>query len=324
MKRCLAVTFAIASVIAAPFLSLAPVSAQQTLALRTFVSGTGDDGGTCSRTIPCRTFAAAQTQTLPYGEINCIDAGGFGGNMIIFKSLTIDCQGAGGGVSNAQIAGTQVGITISFDNFDPSDTHKQVILRGLRFQGLDDGEAAILVKGDGAGSSVSIEDCVINGNYYSTATGILDQRTRGALIIDNTTVRNNGANGIWIANTSSGSHRAVITNTHVINSAIGINVGLNANVVVSHSVVSNNATAGLMLAPDAILAVDSTIISHNGYGIQNNAGSVVSVSNSDFILNTTAIAGYIVSFSNNRFVKNTNIGGAVLPASTTASPIGQQ
>ena len=56
-------------------LASAPVHAQAT---RTWVSGTGDDMNPCSRAAPCKTFAAAIAVTDTNGEIDCVDAGGFG------------------------------------------------------------------------------------------------------------------------------------------------------------------------------------------------------------------------------------------------------
>ena len=45
---------------------------------RTWVASYGS-GGACSRTDPCGSFQAAHDATNPGGEINCIDAGNYGG-----------------------------------------------------------------------------------------------------------------------------------------------------------------------------------------------------------------------------------------------------
>jgi hypothetical protein len=66
-------------------------------ATRTWVSGVGDDANPCSRTAPCKTFAGAISKTAAGGEINCIDAGGFGA-VTITKSMTIDCANVEAGV----------------------------------------------------------------------------------------------------------------------------------------------------------------------------------------------------------------------------------
>ena len=62
-------------------------------ATRTWVSGVGDDANPCSRTAPCKTFAGAISKTASGGEINVIDAGGYGA-VTITKSITIDGGGS--------------------------------------------------------------------------------------------------------------------------------------------------------------------------------------------------------------------------------------
>ena len=70
-----------------PMLIPGPAHAQ---ALRTWVSGLGDDVNPCVRTAPCKTFAGAISKTAPGGIINCLDPGGFGA-ITITKSITLDC-----------------------------------------------------------------------------------------------------------------------------------------------------------------------------------------------------------------------------------------
>src|SRR3569833_4456691 len=73
----------------------APAQAQ---AIRTWVSGTGDDANPCSFTAPCKTFAGAISKTATGGEIDTQGPGGFGA-VTIAKSMTIASDGAGiGGI----------------------------------------------------------------------------------------------------------------------------------------------------------------------------------------------------------------------------------
>ena len=72
MKRLLLALFALA---ATSLCVATPASAQ---ASRTWVSGVGNDANPCSRTAPCKTFAAAITATAVGGEISIVDPGGFG------------------------------------------------------------------------------------------------------------------------------------------------------------------------------------------------------------------------------------------------------
>src|SRR5437870_11556491 len=59
----------------------APAAAHKAAALaqRTFVSAaTGNDANPCTRTAPCRNFAAAIAQTASGGEVVVLDSGGYG------------------------------------------------------------------------------------------------------------------------------------------------------------------------------------------------------------------------------------------------------
>ena len=92
-------TILCALIVGSTMLSALPANAQAT---RTWVSqATGDDLFACSRIQPCRTFAGAIGKTAINGEINCIDAGGYG-SVTITKSITIDCTGTYGSI----LAGT--------------------------------------------------------------------------------------------------------------------------------------------------------------------------------------------------------------------------
>src|SRR5262249_10812865 len=91
-----------------PLLASAPAHAQAT---RTWVSGVGDDANPCSRTAPCKTFAGAISKTAPFGEINVLDPGGFGG-VTITKSITISSEGFEAGVL---VSGTN-GIIVNVPN----------------------------------------------------------------------------------------------------------------------------------------------------------------------------------------------------------------
>ena len=95
---------------------------------RTWVSGNGDDLAACSRAAPCKTFAAAVAVTALNGEIDCLDAAGYG-TVTILKSLTIDCTGTLGSI----LSSGSTAITI---NIDPGqDALGRVMLRGLSLNG---------------------------------------------------------------------------------------------------------------------------------------------------------------------------------------------
>jgi hypothetical protein len=292
-------------------LSVDPAQAQ---ASRTWVSGVGDDANPCSRTAPCKTFAGAISKTAVNGEINCLDPGGFG-SVTITKSITIDCHGIFGSILHA---GTN-GINIPFDSF--TDARKTVNIRNLNLQGFDIGLIGVRILGAGAGSSVNIEDCLINGNFGGAASGILDQRGAGQLTVLNTTVKNMGGNGISMAGASL--IKVTLSNVRVLNSNFGVVAGNGAAVMVSRSVVSNSATVGLFAAPGAQINVDSSVVSHNTLGVQASGGTI-RLSNNDFSFNVTGVSGTVNSFSNNRF-SNNGAGGTIAPiGAANTNPSGQQ
>src|SRR5262249_47592150 len=74
---------------------------------RVWVSGVGDDVNPCSRTAPCKTFAAALSKVAAGGEIDALDAGDYG-VVTISKSVTIDGGGALASILNTALGGVTV------------------------------------------------------------------------------------------------------------------------------------------------------------------------------------------------------------------------
>ncbi len=110
-------------------------TAAQAQATRTWVSGVGDDVNPCSRTAPCRTFAGAISKTALGGEINALDAGGFG-SVTITKSIVLD--GSSGVIAGVLFWGT-TGIIVNA----PADS--TVVLRNLDLTGALSGIAGIRI-----------------------------------------------------------------------------------------------------------------------------------------------------------------------------------
>jgi hypothetical protein len=154
----------------------------QAQATRTWVSGVGDDVNPCSRTAPCKTFAGAISKTAAGGEINCIDAGGFGAVTIV-KSMTIDCANIEAGVV---VAGTN-GIVVSAGAADV------VVLRGLDLMGTvaTPGINGILFN---TGGALHVEKCNIREFTQASpnGNGILFQPTgTSKLFVSDTVLTNN-------------------------------------------------------------------------------------------------------------------------------------
>jgi hypothetical protein len=158
------------------------------------------------------------------------EPGGFGA-VTITKSITIDCHEVFASILNS---GTN-GINIPFNNFAAADVRKTVRLRNLNLNGINTGIVGIRIAGGSviAGGTIIIEDCLIDGNFAGSSTGLFDERTAGGrLFISNTTVRNTGDVRVTI-------NRPVLAG----NSFAGIFAsGTSTEVNASNSVISSNAT----------------------------------------------------------------------------------
>jgi hypothetical protein len=171
------IAIAIAAAAAAGF--AAPAGAQ---AMRTWVSGVGDDANPCSRTAPCKTFAGAMSKTADNGEINCLDPGGFG-TVTITKSLAILCDGMGGGV---MATGTN-GIVVNAADDD------RVLLSGLDINGGGTGTNGVRVV---QARSVVIRNSVIHG-FSAAGSRAISVEGPAAVTVAGSAIVNNatGLNG---------------------------------------------------------------------------------------------------------------------------------
>jgi hypothetical protein len=203
---------------------------------RTWVSGVGDDANPCSRTAPCKTFAGAISKTAVFGEINCLDPGGFGA-VTITKSIIISCEA---GTAGVLVSGTN-GIVVSVGASDI------VYLRGLDFEGLTTGLSGILFLGAG---TLHVEHCLIR-NFNSSSAGMgISVATNGpskifvmdSYITDNGSA--SGGGGIVIRPTAAGVN-AVLKDLHVDNN-VGIGVKVDGT--------GGTGTVNLMVVDSAVSA----------------------------------------------------------------------
>src|SRR5215469_5720971 len=161
-------------------LTASPVHAQ---ASRTWVSGVGDDANPCSRTAPCKTFAGAISKTAVFGEINCLDPGGFGA-VTITKSIIISCEV---GTAGVLVSGTN-GIVV---NVGASDI---VYLRGLDFEGVGTGLSGINFIGAG---TLHVQHCLIRRFNAGSAAGIsFAPNGTGKLFVSDSYITDNGTGNI--------------------------------------------------------------------------------------------------------------------------------
>ena len=304
-------------VAAASILVLASASADAQ-AMRTWVSGVGDDANPCSRSAPCKTFARGMTQTAKDGEISVLDPGGYG-TVIITRSITINgTNGAGYGSILASLA---TGVIINIT--DPADVRRTVRLVALDINGTGTGIHGVRILDTNlAGTSVVIENSRIDG---FTGRGISDERTNGGkLVVSDTTVRHTADSGIRIAAGQMNRIDATLTNVRVHNSAVAaLTVNGGAKAMVSNSVFSGS-NIGLDIEQAGTSAtVDGSTISGNTTGLFTNAGAVLRLSNSNVSFNATGVSGTVSSYSSNRFAENGG-AGTTTPIGAATSATGQE
>ena len=285
------------------------VNAQAT---RTWVSGVGDDVNPCSRTAPCKTFAGAISKTAVGGEIDCIDAGGFGA-VTITKSITID----GGGTFASILSAGTTGIIVNGAGIN-------VVIRNLSINGAGTGINGIKVV---LANSVSVEGVAISN---TTSHGIFVNLANGGasnLFVKDTFIRTGNittSRGINIEPVSgSAGVIAVIDNVRLEKMFIGYFGGAGAIATIRNSVIYGMAQAGIqtqLAAGTAQTNIEHCVIDHNAVGVQSGTGAAITRISNSMVINNTAkglsvAGGTIISFGNNSIFDN-----AASDAPTTTTP----
>jgi hypothetical protein len=242
---------------------------------RSFVSAvSGSDLNPCSRTLPCRSFAAAVLQTDVDGEVIPIDSGGFGVVTITQSVSIVSPLGVYAGIT----AGAGDALLVAAGNF------AHVTLKNLYFNsvGADTG-----INADTVGA-LYIDGCVLNG----FVTGIFFNPTssNSRLYVSNTFVRRSEA-GIQVI--GGFNTRAVIESVRLHGNTIGVFVQ-NAEATIRKSVASSG-DKGFAVGAGGKLTIEDSISTANSYGFYANAGSVMALTRCAAASNT--IAGIEALFS---------------------------
>jgi len=271
-------------------------------ATRTWVSGfSGDDAQPCSRTNPCKTFAGAIAKTAAGGEIDVIDSGGFGA-VTITKAITISGEGVTAGVL---VSGTN-GIVVA------AGANDNVTVRHLDIDGLAPVASPPSISGIRftSGHSLSVEDCQIYG--FGTSDIDIALTTPGSVVVQDTILKNAPA-GVHVASTS-GPVFVSLRNLNIHNCGTGVD-GASSNTDISHSVISQNTGFGLLAENGGFISSLGNVISGNATGVAAHTGSVLRLSDTDILNNTTGIVavGSVPSAGNNR---NTGNGTPGAPNAT--------
>ena len=236
----------------------------------TWVSGTGTNNTSCSRTTPCQTFAQAIAVTESGGEIDCLDPGAFGA-VTISISVTINCEGSPNSSTTA--------ITINNGNAN-------VNLFGLEINaGTTPGGNGVAIT---APAIVTIRNCKIY-NYDTAGISFQPSSSGGFLLVDNVFI-SFASVGISLASTNGAVINMSVRNSTLADQNAGIIVGVNG---------SGHAGA----------TIEQTTIAANGTGLQvSGAHAVAIIGGSTIVNNPTGVSaidgGVIYSFKNNQIGGN--------------------
>jgi hypothetical protein len=267
---------------------------------RTFVSGTGA-GATCTRAAPCATFQAAHDATDTGGEINCIDAGSFGGVTIV-KSITIDCAGTLGAL-------TGTGVTI--------DTAAVVV----RLRNLAISEPVFFQNG----AALFVENCSFTGTPGVGLSFFPPTGVTARLFVSDSVFADLGGNAISVRAGGTGSARATLDGVRIERSTVNgvlANGQAGTGLVVVHvrnSVLAKNASNIVAATTAPGQSIVSVTVDRTSATLGSNFG-IAAMGPSSFILlgrstamsNTTGVSAAngatIFSYGNNHLSGNVTDG----------------
>jgi len=298
--------------------------------LRTYVAGLGDDAMPCTRSAPCRTFAGAYSKTATGGEINCLDAGGYG-TITIARSMTIDCAGTLG--SSHAARGTSITV-------DSAGT--VVTLRNLSLNGTPPWAA-------GQNGIRFVRGAVLNvHNVHITGFGAPTPNGNGILIappgglatiaISDSEIHNNGSgtggSGIQVLPTGPSGVRLLLRNVRAASNA-GNALRIDTTAVTGPGVIASiensefsgsaqgvAVVSGVAGAGESLVAINgSQIVNNATFGIvANGAGTTVRVDDTTILGNGTGVAAAggarLQSYGSNRLDGNVTDGaftGTIIP-----------
>ena len=282
--------------------------------IRVFVALTGSDANPCTFASPCKSAQHAHDVVAAGGEVRMLDPGSYG-LLTITKSISILGDGHGG----IAASGGAVAITIN------AGANDSVNIRGLVIEGFGTGSEGIKVN---SGASLNIQDSIIRkftgaGIDYVTTTFGSQLNVSRTIVSDMAT----GSNSVNIAPTGPGTVNGVFDRVELDrgdNGLVVINTNSTSqkiNLTIVDSVVSNNATSGILVGANALaqVMVQNCTISNNGAGLIPLALAIVRVTRSAITGNTTGfvstLGGSLISFGDNSLAGNTTDGA---PTSTLA------
>ena len=255
---------------------------------RIFMSTNGNNANDCANPLtPCLTFAGALVQVNTGGEVIAEATGGYG-PLNITRAMTI--SGPPGVVIYSGLS-----VTVNA----PGAT---VVLRGLTVDGAGALASGINVVSVG---KLVVESCVIanfgignatqgNGIYFDGA---------GSLFVKDTTIQNNGLNGLLIR---GGSLKASIDDCRIEGNQTGVLVD-GAIATVCNTTSSGSSAVGFAVVSGGEINLENCVAANNGIGIETLTSGLVRVSSSTVTDNSTGLSdasGSLLSRGNNTVEHN--------------------
>jgi len=277
----------------------APVSVANAQAVRTWVSGVGDDVNPCSRTAPCKTFAGAISKTAAGGEISVLDPGAFGA-LTITKAITLNGDGT---LASILASGTN-GIIV---NAGAGDV---VIIRSLSINGALGGLNGIRFL---AGAHLRIENTTIYG-FQRGVDVVHSGGGAGQLSMNDVSVTN--VSNVAVRVQASGAPATSLNNVRIARALIGFDV-LNGTATIANSIISHVTNQGIVAEGTAVINAERCTVHNNGTGVSAfTAGATVRMSRCAIFNNGTGVSiaagGTGDVFQNNSIFGNTtNVVGTL-------------
>jgi len=258
---------------------------------RTHVSNAGSDANTafsCDSAHPCRTFAAALTQTTPGGEILAIDSSGYG-KVVIDRSVSII---AAPGV----FAGIGVGAGGNATGIEIATAGVNVALRGLTITGQGGTYGIAMTNG----ASLTLEDCATT--HFPGGNGVHVATAAKVSISNHVSHRN--ALGIFV---TAGATASISRSRIHDNTSTGIHVtssfGTVTTAAITGSVITGNfygVAVTSHVAGGVMASIGSSTVSNGAVGLHQAAttgiGILESAGNNQVSLHTsTNTSGTIIT-----------------------------
>lgn len=275
-------SFRLLGALAGVGLVLATAGTAHAQALRTWVSGVGDDANPCSRTAPCETFAGAIAKTAPSGIVNVLDPGDFG-PAVITTSLTI--AGPPGAV---QLTANGNAFTIA------AGAEDRVVIQGLQLDGAGSGSGISFH----TGRSLLVENVTVTN--FGRAIDVT-HATGGGLFLSDVRATDNGialhAEGL------AGNVLGAITGSSFDRNGTAVDALGGGKLTFIGSSISGNGT-GVSAATASDVNLERVELAGNVTGIRVNGNALVRASHVAAVGNTantlTENGGAILSFGGNR------------------------